>query len=53
MASGQLDAAAAAVWAAALGCDARLLGEPGAHLVPGGAQLRDLNGQNLVVRLPT
>lgn len=44
MASGQLEAVAAAVWAQALGCDARLLGEPGAHLVPGGAQLRDLNG---------
>jgi len=44
MASGQLEAAAAATWAEALGCDARLLGGPGAHLVPGGARLQDLNG---------
>jgi hypothetical protein len=44
MASGKLEAAAAAAWAEALGCEARLLGEPGAHLVPGGARLRGLNG---------
>ena len=43
-ASGQLEAAAAAAWAEALGCDARLLGEPAAHLVPGGGRLQDLNG---------
>ena len=44
MASGQLETVAAAAWADVLGCDARLLGEPGAHLVPGGAPLRDRNG---------
>jgi len=44
MAIGELESAVAATWAEALGCDLRLLGEPGGHLVPGGAQLRDLNG---------
>ena len=44
MASELLEAAAAAAWAEALGCDTRLPGEPGAHLVHGGPLLRDLNG---------
>jgi hypothetical protein len=44
MATGELGAAAAAAWAEALGCDLRLLDEPGGHLVPGGARLRELNG---------
>ena len=44
MAVGELEAAAAAAWADGLGCDPRLLGEPGAHLVPGGPGLRDLHG---------
>ena len=44
MAIGELDAAATTAWAEALGCDLRLLGEPGGHLVPGGARLRELNG---------
>jgi GNAT superfamily N-acetyltransferase len=43
MADGELQAAAAAAWAEALGCDLRLLGEPGAHMVPGGAWLRGRN----------
>ena len=43
MGGGELEAAAAAAWAEALGCDLRLLGEPGAHLVPGGARLRGRN----------
>ena len=43
MAGGELEAAAAAAWAEALGCDLRLLGEPGAHMVPGGAGLRGRN----------
>jgi len=43
MAGGELEAAAAAAWAEALGCDLRLLAEPGAHMVPGGARLRDRN----------
>ena len=44
MTIGELEAAAAEVWAETLGCDLRLLGEPGGHLVPGGARLQDLNG---------
>jgi len=44
MAIGELESAAVAAWADALGCDLRLLSEPGGHLVPGGAQLRDFNG---------
>jgi hypothetical protein len=40
----ELEALAAAAWAESLGCDLRLLGEPGGHLVPGGRRLRDLNG---------
>jgi Acetyltransferase (GNAT) family len=43
MAGGELEAAAAAAWAEALGCDLRLLGEPGAQMVPGGAGLRGRN----------
>jgi hypothetical protein len=43
MVGGELEAAAAAAWAEALGCDLRLLGEPGAHMVPGGAPLRGRN----------
>ena len=43
MGGGELEAGAAAAWAEALGCDLRLLGEPGAHLVPGGARLRGRN----------
>ena len=45
MAGGELEAAAAAAaaWAEALGCDLRLLGEPGAHMVLGGAWLRGRN----------
>jgi hypothetical protein len=43
MVSGELEAAAAAAWAEALGCDLRLLGEPGGHMVPGGARLREVN----------
>jgi GNAT superfamily N-acetyltransferase len=43
MAGGELEAAAAAAWAEALGCDLRLLGEPGAHMVPGDARLRGRN----------
>jgi GNAT superfamily N-acetyltransferase len=34
-----LSTAAARAWAAGLGCEPRLLDEPGAHLVPGGPQL--------------
>src|SRR6516165_9841336 len=49
MAGGELEAAAAAAWAEALGCDLRLLGEPGAHIVPGGARLR---GRNAVYMAP-
>jgi hypothetical protein len=45
MGGGALEAAAAAAWAEALGCDLLLLGEPGSHLVPGGAWLR---GRNVV-----
>ena len=45
MGGGELEAAAAAAWAEALGCDLLLLGEPGAHIVPGGAWLR---GRNVV-----
>lgn len=41
---GELEAAAAAAWADGLGCDPRLLAEPGAHLVTGGAELRELHG---------
>jgi hypothetical protein len=37
-------AAVGRAWATALGCDPGLLGEPGAHLVPGGAQLRGFAG---------
>ncbi|HEY2080787.1 MAG TPA: GNAT family N-acetyltransferase [Streptosporangiaceae bacterium] len=44
MATEELEAAAAAAWTEALGCDLRLLNEPGGHLVPGGARLRELNG---------
>jgi len=44
MAIGELESAAAAAWAEAVGCNLRLLGEPGGHLVPGGARLGDLNG---------
>jgi hypothetical protein len=44
MATEELQTAAAAAWAEALGCDLRLLDEPGGHLVPGGARLRELNG---------
>lgn len=44
MAIGELEATAAATWAEALGCDLRLLSEPGGHLVLGGGRLRDLNG---------
>ncbi len=40
----ELTTAAARTWAAALGCAPGLLGEPGAHLVPGGAQLRRFPG---------
>lgn len=40
----ELEAVAAATWAEGLGCDPRLLGEAGAHLVPGGAGLADFNG---------
>lgn len=43
MASRELESAAAAAWAEALGCDLRLLGEPGGHMVPGGVRLRGLN----------
>jgi GNAT superfamily N-acetyltransferase len=43
MASTELEAVAAAAWAEALGCEPRLLGEPGGHMVPGGARLRDLD----------
>ena len=45
MGGGELETAAVAAWAEALGCDLRLLGEPGAHMVPGGARLR---GRNVV-----
>jgi hypothetical protein len=46
MGGGELEAAAAAAWAEALGCDLLLLlGEPGAHIVPGDAWLR---GRNVV-----
>src|SRR5262245_41819424 len=44
MASELLEAAAAAAWAEDLGCDTRLPGQPGGHLVHGGPLLRDLNG---------
>src|SRR5215467_4380812 len=44
MASAELDTAAAQVWAEALGCSVRLLAEPGAHLIPGGAEMRGLRG---------
>jgi hypothetical protein len=43
MASRELEAAAAAAWAEALGCDLHQLAEPGGHLVPGGTRLRDRN----------
>lgn len=43
MANGELEAAATAAWAETLGCELRLLGEPGGHMVPGGAGLRNLN----------
>lgn len=44
MAGPELTTAAARAWAAALGCDPRLLSEPGAHLVPGGDRLRGFPG---------
>lgn len=44
MADPELTVAAARAWAAALGCDRRLLGEPGAHLVPGGPRLAGFRG---------
>lgn len=43
MADQDLEAAAATAWAEALGCDRQLLAEPGWHMVPGGAGLRDRN----------
>jgi acetyltransferase (GNAT) family protein len=43
MADRDLEAAAATAWAEALGCDRQLLAEPGWHMVPGGAGLRDRN----------
>lgn len=44
MAGAGLESAVAQAWAVVLGCGARLLAEPGGHLVPGGAQLRGLRG---------
>lgn len=44
MAGPELTVAAARAWAAALGCGPRLLGEPGAHLVPGGPGLAGFRG---------
>jgi hypothetical protein len=44
VAGAELESAAAQAWAAALGCGARLFSQPGAHLVPGGDQLRGLRG---------